>query len=201
MKTIGITGGVGSGKSSILTYLEQNYNCIILKADEIANQLKLPGRECYQTIILLLGNEIIGEDGLIDNTKMAEKLFGDRSLLTQTEAIIHPAVKKIIKNRIALEKKKNGVGILFVEAALLIEDYYDEILDELWYIYADEETRKDRLIQSRGYTEAKIKKIMSEQLPDEMFRNYCKVIIDNSGTMDETMIQIDCRVREHLCRK
>ena len=53
MKTIGITGGVGSGKSSILTYLEQNYNCIILKADEIANQLKLPGRECYQTIILL----------------------------------------------------------------------------------------------------------------------------------------------------
>lgn len=191
MRIIGITGGVGAGKSLILEYLEKRHHAYVLYADKIANDLKMPGQACYLPLIHLLGQEICQEDGTIDKGKMAAKIFGDKELLAKVNGIIHPAVKKYICEQIEEKRKQGDVTWFVIEAALLIEDHYDEICDEIWYIYADIETRKQRLMESRGYTKERIAGIISGQLSDEDFRKACQFVIDNSGSAEETYIQID----------
>lgn len=200
MKTIGITGGIGSGKSEILNYLKDSYCCIVLKADDIANELKEPDQECYLPIVELLGITVLDIFGKINNQRMAEILFSDSIKRKQIEMIIHPAVKKQIQSQIKIEQEKGGTDFLFVEAALLIEDHYDEILDELWYVYADETVRRNRLKKSRGYSDDKISTIFSEQLTENEFRNSCGVTIDNSNDIHDTFLQIDHILGEYLCQ-
>lgn len=198
MKTIGITGGVGAGKSQLLDYIENHYNCIVLRADLLAHQIKEPGQICYRPLIQMLGEEILDPDGQINKIKMAEKIFHDSSLLKQVNELMHPAVKHVILDTIALEERKGELDFLFVEAALLIEEGYDQILDELWYIYADEIIRRDRLKKTRNYSDEKITQIFAKQKQDTVFRQYCKVIIDNSDTLENAYKQIDQKLEEYL---
>lgn len=200
MKIIGITGGVGAGKSLILKYLEEKYGAYVLYADRIANDLKEPGEECYNEIVALLGNGVLQEDGRIDKAKMAECIFGDMSLLTKINGIIHPAVKRFVLRTIEEKRLKGDVSIFVIEAALLIEENYDEICDELWYIYADTDIRSKRLKESRGYSQEKIESIIRQQLGDEEFRKHCKVVIDNGGEAAVTFLQIDKELEAYLCQ-
>ena len=90
---IGITGGIGAGKSEVLNYIRQHYNCEIYLADEVAHLVEEPGQEGYSELVKLLGNEILNPDGTIDKRRMAEKIFADSAVLEQVNAIVHPAVK------------------------------------------------------------------------------------------------------------
>lgn len=198
MKTIGITGGVGAGKSLVLNYIKSRYRAKIYMADDIANFLKEPGQSCYEPVITLLGEDILDEDKRIHKAKMAEKIFAKSDLLQQINAIIHPAVKEYVLSEIAAEQAKAEQDFFILEAALLIEEHYDEILDELWYVYADQEVRSKRLKESRNYSDDKIKNIMSHQMTDEIFRKHCQVIIENNGDLDETYRQIDEKLGEYI---
>lgn len=198
MRVIGFTGGVGSGKSRLLAYIKEQYNCRVLLADEAAHLVKEPGQPCYEQLIRLLGEEILHADGTIDKAKMAEKIFTDHALLLAVNGIIHPAVKERILSEIAAEREAGIYDFFFLEAALLIEEGYLKVVDEMWYIYADESVRKTRLMQSRGYTEEKIAAIMQSQLSEEEFRKSCTVVIDNSGNFAETKRQIDEKLGEYL---
>ena len=186
--------------SEILNYLKDSYCCIVLKADDIANELKEPDQECFSPVVELLGSTVLDNFGKINNQRMAEILFSDSKKRKQIEMIIHPAVKKQIQMQIKMEREKGGMDFLFVEAALLIEDHYDEILDELWYVYADETVRRNRLKKSRGYSDDKISTIFSEQLTENEFRKSCRVTIDNSNDIHNTFSQIDHILGEYLCQ-
>lgn len=190
MKAIGITGGIGAGKSEVLSILKECSNCRILLADELAKQLEGRNNVCYTPLIELLGRDILDEDEQINPKAMADKIFSDKNLLEKVNEIIHPAVKNKILEELDYEEKRGVIDYFFLEAALLIEDGYDLILDEIWYIYASEETRRKRLKESRGYSDAKIDKILSKQLKDETFRRYCKVVINNDGNVLDTREQI-----------
>lgn len=190
MKAIGITGGIGAGKSEVLSILKECSNCRILLADELAKQLEGRNNVCYTPLIELLGRDILDEDEQINPKAMADKIFSDKNLLEKVNEIIHPAVKNKILEELDYEEKRGEIDYFFLEAALLIEDGYDLILDEIWYIYASEETRRKRLKESRGYSDAKIDKILSKQLKDETFRRYCKVVINNDGNVLDTREQI-----------
>lgn len=191
MKTIGITGGVGAGKSLVLNYLQNHYNARVYLADDIANDLKLPGQSCYDKIIELLGRNIIDSEGLIDKNKMAEKIFSHKELLDEVNRIIHPAVKEYVLSQIELERKKGEIDYFILEAALLIEEGYDRILDELWYIHADTSVRSRRLKETRNYTRDKIDHIMASQLSETEFRKHCKVVINNNSDEEALYSQID----------
>lgn len=191
MKTIGITGGVGAGKSLVLNYLQNHYNARVYLADDIANDLKLPGQSCYDKIIELLGRNIIDSEGLIDKNKMAEKIFSHKELLDEVNRIIHPAVKEYVLSQIELERKKGEIDYFILEAALLIEEGYDRILDELWYIHADTSVRSRRLKETRNYTRDKIDHIMDSQLSETEFRKHCKVVINNNSDEEALYSQID----------
>lgn len=188
---IGITGGIGAGKSEILSYIRKHYKCEIYLADEVAHEVKRPGTECYRALVDLLGKEIINPDGQIDKARMAEKIFANASLLEKVNQLIHPAVKVYLLEHLEKARAAGEVELFFVEAALLIECGYGELVDEMWYIYADEQVRRERLKKARGYSEEKIENIMANQLPEQKFRENCDFVIDNSGELADSYRQID----------
>ena len=190
MLVIGITGGVGAGKSSVLQALREHCSCKIVLADDVGNKVKEPGQECYEKIVELLGTEILKEDMTIDKLKMAEKIFADSNVLEAVNAIIHPAVEEYILNEMQAEREKQEIDVFFLEAALLIEAGYLPYLDELWYIYSEKNVRINRLKESRAYSEEKIQKIMNSQLSDEEFKKYADVVLDNSHEFEQTFLQI-----------
>lgn len=190
MKIIGVTGGVGAGKTKVLTYIGEHYKCRIVRADEVAHLLYEKGQECHDKVVALLGAQILDSAGGIDKKKMAELIFRDRQLLEQINAIVHPAVKNYILAQIAYEKERKEADYFFIEAALLIEEHYDQIVDELWYIHSDTDVRRKRLAANRQYSAQKIEDIMKGQLGEEEFRRHCQRVILNNGNLEETYQQI-----------
>ena len=197
MKVIGITGGVGAGKSVILDYIEKNYNARVLKADDIAHDLMEPGTGCYESLKRILPRQAFSENGHLNRLVLAQMMFERENLRNEINGIVHPAVKVYIIDAIAKEREIGALDHLVVEAALLIEDHYDEICDELWYIFTSRENRKQRLMESRGYSQEKVEQIFASQLGEEEYRRHCKVVIDNNGTMEAAFLQIDTAMCEN----
>lgn len=192
MKFIGITGGVGAGKSAILDYLKNKPDTKVMLADEIAHELMVPGTQCYDRLRAEFGTEdIYQKDGFFDRIKLAQVIFSDDEKRKKLNGIVHPAVRKYVIGQAAYERKEGKIKLLVLEAALLIEEHYDEICDELWYIYTSEENRRIRLKKQRNYSDEKIDEIFKSQLTDEKFRKACRVVIDNNGTIEAAAAQIE----------
>lgn len=191
MRFIGITGGVGAGKSAILDYLAGKPKVKVMLADDIAHELMKPDTECYNKLRELFDSSVFYADGQINNIRMAEAIFNDSSLRDKLNAIVHPAVKEYVIKQYRIEKESGCLEWLILEAALLIEEHYDEICDELWYIYTSEENRRLRLKESRGYSDEKIDNIFASQLSEAEYRSACQKCIDNNGTVEHTYMQIE----------
>ena len=185
---IGITGGIGSGKSLVLDYLKDKYNCLIIKADDIGNEVKLKGRECYGDIVKLLGKDILGEDGEIIKNKMADKIFSDDSLIEKVNAIIHPVVKEIICRRI--EEDNRIHKFIAVEAALLIEASYFDMFNEIWVIDAKKDIRIKRLMESRSYSLKKCEDIISSQNDLDYYRSQSDKYLNEHPETNYTGIRV-----------
>lgn len=195
MKIIGITGGIGSGKSTVLAYMEEQYHAYILQTDQIAHKLQEPDQICYEKIKNLFGKDILQEDGRIDRVKLGNLVFSDREKLNLLNQIIHPEVKTYVKKEIR-HAQTEGIELVLIESALLLEDHYEELCDELWYIYAKEDVRIQRLKDSRNLKEEKIRKIMDSQAEEQVFRSVCDVTIDNSELFCKTREQIENAMKE-----
>ena len=189
MITIGITGGVGAGKSTVLDFLEQEYQAYVMKADEIGHLVMEPGQSCYEPVIALFGKQIIKNDKTIDRRLVSDVVFSHPDMLEKLNHIIHPAVKEYIRRQLAL-KKEEGQRICVVEAALLLEDHYEEFCDTVWYIHTDSEIRIRRLMESRGYTREKSMSIIASQAPEEFFRTHTDYVVTNNTDLEDTWQQI-----------
>ena len=195
MKFIGITGGVGAGKSAVLDYLATKPGVRVMLADEIAHELMEPGTDCYEQIRQAFPeHDIYKEDGHFDRIKLAKVIFSDENKRAGMNGIVHPAVKAYVIAEAKKERQEGTLALLVLEAALLIEEHYDEICDELWYIYTREEIREARLMESRGYSREKVQQIFSSQLKEAEYRKHCSVVIDNNEGLEEMQRQIDAAV-------
>lgn len=190
MRIIGITGGVGSGKSRVLSFMEEQYGAVICQADQVAWKLQEPEQACYEKIVSHFGTGILREDKTINREILGGIVFGNSEEMAVLNRIVHPEVKSYIRNLIQ-EEEKAGTKYFILEAALLLEDHYDEICDELWYIYTRETVRRMRLKESRGYSEEKISAIIDSQMPEHVFRERCQVTIDNSEAFEKTEKEIE----------
>ena len=189
MITIGITGGVAAGKSTVLDFLEQQYQAYVMKADEIGHLVMEPGQSCYEPVIALFGKQVIKNDKTIDRRLVSDVVFSHPDMLEKLNHIIHPAVKEYIRRQLAL-KKEEGQRICVVESALLLEDHYEEFCDTVWYIHTDSEIRIRRLMESRGYTREKSMSIIASQAPEEFFRAHTDYVVTNNADLEETWQQI-----------
>lgn len=201
MRFIGITGGVGAGKSEILGYLKEQRGIRVMLADEIAHALMEPGTPVYSGICRefavedLFFGEGDGKGRPFDRGKLARMIFSDSEKRARLNAVVHPAVREYVREQAALLRGQSGVTHLFFEAALLIEENYGAICDELWYIYTSEEVRRGRLKASRGYTDDRIDQIFASQLQESEYRRACKTVIDNDGAWEQTREQLESALR------
>mgnify|MGYP000130575802 CR=1 FL=1 len=177
MKTIGITGGVGAGKSTVLAYLEEKYNAFVIQADEVGHIVMAPGQECYQPVIDLFGKDVIKNDKTIDRKRVSDVVFEQPDFLSRLNGIIHPAVKRYILKS--------------------LEEHYQEFCDEVWYVHTDEEIRIQRLMKNRGYTREKSLGIIGNQASEDYFRAHTDFVVENNGNVEKTWKQIDEGVRRN----
>lgn len=191
MKVIGITGGIGAGKSTILSILEEQYHAYVLEADQVAHNLMEPGQRAYQRIVEFFTEAVLDTNGSIHRGRLAEEVFQNPEGLTALNAIVHPEVKDFILKTIQKCRESGEVHIFVIEAALLIEDGYKEICDELWYIYAPEEVRVRRLMEARKYSLEKCESIIRNQAGDEFYRSHCTRLIENYHSLENTKKQLE----------
>lgn len=189
-KVIGITGGIGCGKSVVMSLLEEKYKAAVLLSDLIAHDLMKPGEANYKAILETFGEFLAGEDGEIDRKKLGSIVFSDPEQLRILNSITHPNVIKETQRRIELNSQKDEIDFICLESALLLDTELVSLCDEIWYIYANEETRIERLIEGRGYTREHCLEVMEKQMPEDEFRRKSDHVIDNSGTVEETEKQI-----------
>ena len=214
---LGITGGVGTGKSTVLAYLKDQYGAFLIQLDEVARQLQQPQEACYRPMLELFGiragncgtsrgsakagvcsehdtsfhqrSALLNEDGSFNRSAVAKLVFADDDLLSALNRIVHPAVKQRVRELIASHK---DTALIVIEAALLLEDHYEEICDEIWFVYAEESVRRERLKKSRGYTDGKISEMLASQRSDESYQAGCTLTIDNSSeNIENTYRQLD----------
>lgn len=190
MKTIGITGGVGAGKSAVLEYLADNYNCYIIMTDDVAKGLYTKGSKTYEMMIALIGEDIVDETGEIDKKKLADIIFSNANKRMAVNSIVHPAVKQEVITRITNNKIAGRLDYTFVESALLLTEHYDVFCDEVWYIDTSEDIRRQRLKESRGYSDEKIDNILKSQQALENIKDKCSYCIDNNKDLEYTFRQI-----------
>ena len=188
MRVFEITGGVGSGKSEVLKYLEEAFGASVCQLDEVARQMQKRGTECFRRIVEIFGEDIVGADGELDRQKLADIVFSDGAMLRKLDAVVHPAVYEAVRRDIR-RKAEEGTALYVIEAALLPKPG-QELCEEMWYIYADEDVRRERLKASRRYTDEKITQMMASQPGEDVFRKACSAVVDNSGAFEDTKRQI-----------
>jgi len=200
MLILGITGGVGSGKSKILYDLSNLYGAYIVETDKLAHTLMEPGQTVYQAVVEAFGTEILQaeEPYAIDRAKFAQIVFADKEKLAQLNALTHPAVKAWIRKDIE-EKRKQDVKIYVIEAALLIQDGYKSICDKMCYVYADLDVRISRLCEYRGFTRERAQAVIDSQESEAFYLEACDYKIDNSGSRENTKKDLkhildECRI-------
>ena len=190
MKVIGITGGVGSGKSAVLKLLEEEYHAVVVQLDEVAKALQRKGTPCWKAIVEAFGREILDENEELDRKKLAQIVFQSSEKLEQLNGIVHPAVKQQVLLDIE-EKEKRRQSCTYWR--LLFHCWkagYAKICEETWFIYTEESVRRERLKASRGYSDERITDMIRSQSPEAYFRKNCTRVIDNSREIEETRRQI-----------
>ena len=191
MKVIGLTGGIGSGKSLVAEILEKKYRAYLLNTDAIAKKQMEPGGESYLEVVEYFGSEILTEDNSIDRAKLAAIIFEDSEKRLKINEITHPKVLKTVTEEIETIREQGTHPYLVVETALMIEAGYDYICDEVWYVHAPEQERRARLKSSRSYSDEKIDSIFSNQRKEDTFRAKFEKVVENVGDVKELESQID----------
>ena len=195
MKVVGVTGGVGSGKSEVLRVLEEQFNCGIIRTDDVARDLCEPGQISYESIVKEFGTDILDTDGRLDRPKLASIVFSDEEKLNILNACTHPQVYKFVRDTVAAWKEENKYSMIAVESALPEKLKEMQVCESLWYVYVKPEIRRERLRISRGYSEEKMDAMFASQLPDQLFIENCQVIIDNNSDIENIEKQL-----EKLCK-
>lgn len=190
--TIGITGGAGSGKTTVVEQLKQLYPVEFLHCDVIAHDLMKPGHASYEALIQEYGTEILcealdGELPEISREKLAKTALATEEKAKRLNEITHPLVQKQVEAELLRLREEAFQGIVVIEAALLIEAGYQEMCDELWYVHAPLADRIGRMKRNRGYSEEKIERLLAAQLSEEEFRSHADFVIQNPDVASEEL--------------
>lgn len=190
MKVYGITGGAGTGKSEVIKMLQQNFGGCVIMSDEVARELMQKGNISYQLIVEYFGRDILMDDGEIDRKKLADHVFNNKEALEKLNSMTHPYVKDKIRKLIAEAEASGECRFVALESAILLECGYEDICDEFWYVYTKPEIRRQRMKETRNYSDEKVDSVMRNQQPDEVFFEQCSFVIKNNTTLSDVYAQL-----------
>lgn len=183
MFIIGLTGGIGSGKSTVARIL-QKLGAEVIYADDIAKEITEPGMPAYRKIIEYFGEDIIGEDNRINRKKLADIVFSNSGELQRLNEITHSIVVDVIAKLID-EYRDSGKELVVVEAIVPVEHGFLDVVDTVWVVLASESARIDRIMERSGLTYEEAKKRIQSQMSDEMYISVADKIIYNDGSLKE----------------
>ena len=197
MKRIGITGGVGAGKSQVLERLSSRWQVPVIHTDLVARAIMEPGQEGLRQVVEALGSSFLEPDGSLCRPALAKLIFEQPKARETVDRITHPLVWRLVQEE--LDRLENeGKAAAVVETALFDQEPA-AMFDELWYVWAPDEVRTSRLMESRGYSLDRCRSMMASQQGDEEFRRLADRIIDNSGSWEDTAARVD-RLMAEICR-
>ena len=182
MKTIGLTGGIGSGKSTAAKILA-DLGAEVIDADRVGHEVYQPGTPGWDQVVAAFGRGIVAADGTIDRKSLGAVVFADKAKLAELNAIVHPLIAQAVAQRLA-HAGAAGKPIV-VEAAVLIEANWQTLVDEVWLVVASPEAVIARLGSQRGLSREAVEARVRSQLSDAERRAKSDVVIDNSGTLEE----------------
>ncbi len=191
MKVIGLTGGIGSGKSFVAALACKRFGIPVIQADEAGHKALEWNAPPYEMVIKEFGTDILNEDGTINRGKLGTVVFSDAQKLERLNVLTHPYIKEILKKQIETYKKKAATPYLILETPLLLKSGFDSFCDEVWYVTAKEEVRIKRLMENRGYSLEKARKMMAAQEPAEQIMPLAHHIIVNNGSLEEITNQLE----------
>ncbi|MFC2032927.1 dephospho-CoA kinase [Chloroflexota bacterium] len=183
MKIIGLTGGIGSGKSTVSQFLAK-LGAVVIDTDKVGHEAFKPSTESWQRVVAAFGRSIVTADGNIDRKKLGEIVFDSPVELLKLEQIIHPTISGIVIARIE-EYRQQGVKVVVLEVPLLVEAGWASLVDEVWVTTAPEPVILRRLKERTGMTEQESLARMRSQLPSEERLKHADMVIDTNFTLDE----------------
>ncbi len=186
-RVIGITGGVGSGKSTALMLLKEKYDAYICMADELGHRAMDQGTDAYIQIVKQFGPDILACNGEINRNALADIVYHDEGRLHCLNRIIHPYVKREIRKQM----ERCPARLFVLETAILFETGCDRLCDEVWGVIAGDEIRIARLMDSRGYSREKAESIMRQQMSSGELAERCDLVLVNDGDRQELLDQLE----------
>jgi len=186
MLRIGLTGGIGSGKTTVANHFA-SLGIHIIDADEIVHQLSTPGHQAFDAIIQHFGNEILNADGTLNRQKLSQRVFNNDAERKLLEGILHPAVKAAMQQQI---KESNSPYCILV-IPLLVETGYKDLVDRVLVVTADTDKRIEWVKQRNSLSKAQIESIMAAQASDAERNNIADDVIKNTGSLDSLYKQVE----------
>ncbi len=183
MKIIGLTGGFGSGKSTVSQFLAE-LGAVIIDADKVGHEVSKPGTEAWRVVVGTFGQGIISTDGTIDRRKLGKIVFRNPDARARLNQIMHPRILERVKAMIE-EYERFGADIVVIEAPLLLEARWKPMVDEVWVTSAPQTTVISRLREQRGIPESESLARIRAQLTDEERTSQADVVIYTDCTLDE----------------
>ncbi|GCD81564.1 dephospho-CoA kinase [Parageobacillus thermoglucosidasius] len=186
--TIGLTGGIASGKSTV-TKMIRELGIPVIDADQIARDVVKMGEEAYNQIIQAFGQEILQEDGEIDRAKLGAIVFHNEQERKKLNAIVHPAVRR----RMLAEKEayvQKGAKTVVLDIPLLFESELTHLVDKTIVVYVDDDVQLERLMKRNGFSKEEALARIQAQMPLREKVKKADAVIDNNGTIEETKQQL-----------
>ena len=184
MLTIGLTGGIGSGKTTVTKILAE-LGAPILDADKVGHAIYAPGGPAYADMIAAFGNGILADDRTIDRTKLGPIVFADPAALKRLNSIVHPKMYARMRGMIDAMRAAGEARPIVVEAAILIEANWLPLFNEVWLIVAAKERVIDRVERDRGLARVQVEARIKAQLSDDERRKHAAIVITNDSTIDD----------------
>lgn len=184
IRIIGLTGGIASGKSSVARLIEEQ-GVPVIDADQLAREAVSPGSPALESIAVIFGREVVAEDGTLDRKRLGAMVFADAAKRRQLEGILHPEIRRLGEERVA-EAVAEGHRLLVYMAPLLIEAGAAERVDEIWVVTVRPEIQLERLMARDGIDREAAQRVIDSQMPLAEKAGYGRILIDNSGTPEET---------------
>lgn len=180
MKAIGLTGSIASGKSTAARHLEGR-GAHLIDADRLGHLAYEPGTTAHREILDAFGQEVAGDDGRIDRCALAGRVFGRREDLERLTAIVWPEIRHLAEERLAALRVSDPAGMVVLEAAVLLEAGWDDLVDEVWVLLADPEIALRRALLRDGSDETEVRRRIEAQLSNEERARRAHVVIENDG--------------------
>lgn len=194
MVVIGLTGGIASGKT-VASGMLGDLGATVIDADSIGHQAFRRDTEAWRLVVEEFGREILGHEGEIDRGRLADIVFNDSKRLERLNAIMHPRIREMVEQRIDALRAA-GADVVVVEAALLIEAGWTDLVDQVWVVGASEEDVVDRLRAQKGFTEEQAMARIAAQMTASQRSGYADVTIENSSDQDGLRRRVEDLWRE-----